>query len=272
MKNPEKTQALLADSDGTLVNTVELIRHGQYKAATEYLTNHGIPPEDLPDYPTYEALLNQTVGGRTRDTMEQTVRLLYQHQPHYLETINFDELYARLAPIQDKIAQQDVHPYPGLAKMLTKLGSHGIKFAIISSGNHHMIVRNIGVSLPELGMAELFKADLPDQEKMDIFTQTVQDAYHLPAFTVVTSDDTAVHKPDPAGFLLAMKRLEVSPKQSAVLGDHAYDMEAGERFGAPTKIGATHGFDDEATLIKAGATHIVHSLEEVVPILTGDAS
>jgi phosphoglycolate phosphatase-like HAD superfamily hydrolase len=132
-------KALLSDSDGTLVDTPNLIRHGQYEAAHTYLTKHGIPDQDIPDYPTYEALLHQVVGGRTRDTIEATVRLLYEHQPHHLEGIDFDELYALLDPIQDRIAPEYIKGYPGLADMLSWLGSASIKLAIFSSGDRRIV-------------------------------------------------------------------------------------------------------------------------------------
>ncbi len=46
-------QALISDSDGTLLDTVSLIQHGQYETATQYLVEHGIPDEEIPTYETY---------------------------------------------------------------------------------------------------------------------------------------------------------------------------------------------------------------------------
>jgi hypothetical protein len=48
-------------------------------------------------YDAYEVLLNQTVGGSARDTLEKTVRLLYEQSPHHLDEMDFDELHRRPA-------------------------------------------------------------------------------------------------------------------------------------------------------------------------------
>jgi phosphoglycolate phosphatase-like HAD superfamily hydrolase len=264
-----KIEALLCDSDGTLVDTPLLIRHGQFEAAHTYLTNHGIPSDDLPDYPTYEALLHKVVGGRTRDTIESTVRLLYENQPHYLEDIDFDELYALLDPIQDRIAPEYVHGYPGLENFLSSLSEMGIKMAIFSSGDSRMIVRNLGIALPQVELGELYKAPaIPNQEKLRMFVNAVRETYKLPGFTVITSDHTTEHKPHPEGLQMCMEQLGVTASASAVLGDHVYDMTVGIRADVPIRIGITHGFDDEQTLRSAGATDIAHSLDEVSAILT----
>ena len=261
-------KALLSDSDGTLVDTVNLIRHGQFEAAHEYLTRHGIPDESLPDYSTYEDALHKVLGGRTRDTIEETVKLLYQAQPHHLNGVDFDELYALLDPIQDRLAPEYIKPYPGLAETLTHLGTSGIMLAIISSGDQRMIVRNIGIALPELGLTTLYlDTSKSNQAKMDIFERTVKETFGLPGFTVVTSDDTTKHKPDPEAPNLAMRRLGVGPHESAGLGDHRIDMRTFINAGIDRRIGVTHGFDDRVELEAAGATNIIDSFAELPAIL-----
>ena len=54
-------KALISDSDGTLVDTLYLIRHGQYEAASEYLLSKGVALHDIPDYKTYETYINKSV-------------------------------------------------------------------------------------------------------------------------------------------------------------------------------------------------------------------
>lgn len=263
----KKIEAVLSDADGTLIDTVRLIRHGQYETAKTYLEGHGIPNVDIPAYGTYEALLNQTVGGSARDTLEKTVRLLYEVQPHHLESIDFDALHDMLNPVQDRIAPEYVKPYEGLSDTLRTLGSTGIKLAVFTSGTPHHVVRNFGAALPELGLITLSQdKSLSDQGKLDLFTAKVQEFYDLPAFTVVTADDTTGHKPDPEGLNLAMQRLGVSPDVSAVLGDHKVDMQTASSAGVARRIGITHGFDDKPTLEAAGATDVIDSLH-VLPTL-----
>lgn len=266
MKNIE---AVLSDADGTLVDTVQLIRHGQYETARTYLEGHGIPPAEIPGYNHYEALLNQTVGGSARDTLEKTVRLLYELQPHHVEGIDFDALHDMLNPVQDRIAPEYVKPYEGLSETLRTLGSTGIKLAVFTSGTPHHVVRNFGAALPELGLATLSQdKSLTDRAKLDLFVAKAQEFYGLPAFTVVTADDTTRHKPDPEGLNLAMQRLGASPDASVVLGDHKVDIQTAVSAGVNRRIGITHGFNDKPTLEAAGATEIIDSLHELPALLT----
>ncbi|HEU4715455.1 MAG TPA: HAD family hydrolase, partial [Candidatus Saccharimonadales bacterium] len=176
----EYPRAVLSDADGTLVDTVDLIRHGQYETAKAYLTRHGIASHELPDYPTYEALLNQTVGGSARDTLERTVRLLYHAQPHHLEGMDFDALHDMLNPVQDALAPEFIKAYEGLDRFLSRLGRLGIRLAIFTSGTPHHVVRNFGIALPELGQASLYQDKThTDEEKLLIFERIFEAYYGL---------------------------------------------------------------------------------------------
>lgn len=115
-------EALISDSDGTLLDTVSLIRHGQYETAKRYLVEHGIPGEAIPSYETYDELLTKTVGGRARDTLERTVRLLYESSPHHLDGMDFDKLHDMLNPVQDSIAKEHIKACEGLSDFLHRLG------------------------------------------------------------------------------------------------------------------------------------------------------
>ncbi len=261
--------AILSDADGTLVDTVHLIRHGQYETAKTYLTQHGIAAQDIPDYGVYEGHLNEVVGGSARDTLERTVRLLYKNQPTHLDGIDFDALHHMLNPIQDKIAPEFVKPYQGLAELFSRIGSAGIRLAVFTSGTPHHIVRNFGVSLPELEITELYKdRTLTDTEKLRLFESKLASYFDIPMFTVVTCDDTSSHKPDPEGLNIAMQRLGVTPAESLVLGDHKVDIQSGINAGVSELIGITHGFGDHRSLEEAGATKVVDSLDELMKELS----
>lgn len=264
----KKYEAIITDSDGTLIDTVHLIRHGQYEAARRYLIAHGIPDAELPDYESYDNILTQVVGGSARDTLEKTVRILYEASPHHLKGIDYDELHDLLNPVQDALAAEYIAPYEGLQEFLHDIGNAGVKLAIFTSGTPHYIVRNYGVALPELGLGDLYKDTArSDAEKLDIFTQTFAETYNIPGFTVITEGDTAHHKPAPDSLNLAMERLGATPEHSLVLGDHKVDMQAGVNAHVPTRVGVTHGFDDRETLLANGATHTADNLTEVAAII-----
>jgi phosphoglycolate phosphatase-like HAD superfamily hydrolase len=261
-------EAILSDADGTLVDTVELIRRGQYETSRLYLTKHGIQPSHIPDYENYSLALNQVVGSSARSTLESTLRLLYNTNPEHLDGINYDELHALLNPTQDKLALDLVRPYPGLAETLFALGERGVKLAIFTSGTPHHIVRNFSAALPELETDRLATGTLSDERvRLEEFKQILARHFGLPAFEVVTCNDTHTHKPDPEGLNLAMRRLGVTAAKSLVLGDHTVDMQAATNAGVEQRVGITHGFDDRATLTSAGATTTIDSLSELADLL-----
>jgi phosphoglycolate phosphatase-like HAD superfamily hydrolase len=260
----DKIKAVISDLDGTLLDTRHLIRHGQYEAAKTYLTKHGIPAAEIPTFEEYEPHLIATLGGPARETLERTIRLLYQASPHHLESINFDELHDLLNPIQDTIAPEFVKAYAGLSDLLTYLGNHQISFAIFSSGTPHHIVRNFGIALPEVGCIDLYQQkNLSEYEKLSQFTAQLEQHFQLPKVAIITVDDVSASKPDPASLKLALDKVDVQPADALVLGDHRVDMQSGVNAGVPTRIGITHGFDDAVQLKAAGATAIIDKLLEL---------
>jgi phosphoglycolate phosphatase-like HAD superfamily hydrolase len=261
-------KAIISDADGTLVNTIYLIRHGQYETAVEYFTDHEIPRQDIPDYETYESYINKSVGGPTRETFEKTVRLLFgKTHEHHLSNINFDELDSRLEPIQDHIAPLYVHPFHGLTELFTWLGKSHTSLGIFTSGNRRMIVRNFGVSLPVMGYTDLFKEDdIPVEERLQAFIARARAVYGMPELHVVTCDTVAKPKPDPEGILTLMSHLGLAPNEVVAMGDHPVDMLAAHAAGVHA-IGTTHGFSTAADLKSAGAIRTVASLLEIPAII-----
>ena len=181
-----------------------------------------------------------------------------------MDNADFNNLHNLLNPIQDKIAPESVKAYDGLPRFLSRLGDLDIKLAIFTSGTPHHIVRNIGLSLPKLGLIDLYRSkDMTDVEKLHLFENAIKGYFSIPDFTVVTCEDVSTHKPDPASLNMAMERLAVTPEKSLVFGDHAVDMQAGINAGVPTRIGITHGFSEDRVLFDAGATEVIHSLDEL---------
>lgn len=117
-----KINAIISDSDGTLVDTVNLIRHGQYETARQYLEKYGISTSEIPNYDTYNNFLSLAIGGSARTTLEQTMRLLYAETPHHLDAMDFDTLHEMLNPVQDQLAPEYVKPYEGLSNFLHEIG------------------------------------------------------------------------------------------------------------------------------------------------------
>lgn len=86
-------------------------------------------------------------------------------------------------------------------------------------------------------------------------------------FPVVAGRDTAARpKPFPDGALWVLGQLGVAPEDAAIVGDTEYDMQCGRDAGIRLVIGVVAERSEE-DLREAGATHIVHHLAEVRPLL-----
>ena len=80
--------------------------------------------------------------------------------------------------------------------------------------------------------------------------------------TIVTSDDTATHKPSPEPVLLALERLGVEPGDAAYVGDSPYDVgsaRAAGVFSVAVSWGGMHNVED--------ADAVVANTEELLAVL-----
>ncbi len=254
-------RTIISDADGTLVNTLFLIRHGQYEAAVEYLIKREVPYHHIPEYEVYEKIINKSVGGNTRETFEKTLRKLFDKaNAHILNQIDFDELDSSLAPIQDRLATLYVHPFHGLTELFTWLGSSKTNFGIFTSGNRRMIIRNFGVSLPVLGHTDLFRLDdVNIEERLSAFIARSMAVYGMPKLAVITCEEVAKTKPDPEGILKLIEQLQAKLDETLVIGDHPADMQAAQAAGLHA-VGISHGFSTSEELLKEGAVSVIDDL------------
>lgn len=258
---------LIADIDGTLIDTVRLIREGHYLAARNYFMSRGMPAGDFPSHAAYQHQLRLSVGGSTRNTLEATVSALFADKPECLVGVDFEEMERSLNALQDGLTPRYVTAYVGLEEFLGSLGRSGIGLVMATSGTAHHVVRNFGVILHELDVRTSVEHELTIQDQLRQFEERVRQRYGIQTFHVVTCEDVTAHKPDPEMIVEALRLGGARGAEAAMLGDHAVDMEAARAADVATRIGVTHGFDDEAALVEAGATRIVHSLNEVTQLL-----
>jgi HAD superfamily hydrolase (TIGR01509 family) len=96
---------------------------------------------------------------------------------------------------------------------------------------------------------------------------------HLDA--VITSEDVAQGKPDPASILLALEKLQVPPRSAWMVGDTLADIHAGQAAGVRTVAfypPENHLFLRRKTLERAKPDHVVASFAELQMLLLGPAS
>ncbi len=259
-----KIKAIISGSDGTLVDSLYMIRRGQYEAVIEYMVERGIGRQGLPTYEEYGKIVNQSVGGRTRETMEKSLRILFaKNHKEQLEEVNFDDLERRLEPIQDRLALLYLHQFYDLQAFLHWMSQQKLHLGLFTSGTRHQFIRNWGSALPALGYSRLYQqASISEEEKIVAIVGRIKATFGIQKMSVVTSDDVATTKPDPEGLLKALKELGVQPTEAIMVGDLAADISAGKDAGVLT-VGISHGFGTVEELKKAGADEVVGNLAEL---------
>lgn len=128
-----------------------------------------------------------------------------------------------------------VEPYPSTVRVLHELRGRGIPTGVISSS------RNAEAVLESAGVLDLFDARVDGRTAAEL---------GLPG------------KPDPAVFLEAARRLDVTPERSVVVEDAQSGCAAGREGGFGLVIGVNRG-DQREELLAHGADVVVDDLEEV---------
>jgi pyrophosphatase PpaX len=95
--------------------------------------------------------------------------------------------------------------FPGIAQLLRRIQSAGKRLALVTGVEKNMME----YTLNPFNLSEFFE-------------------------TRVTADDVRNSKPDPEGINLALRRIEVNPRESMYVGDSPADIIAGKRAGVLT--------------------------------------
>ncbi|MCH7995280.1 MAG: HAD family hydrolase [Planctomycetes bacterium] len=93
----------------------------------------------------------------------------------------------------------------------------------------------------------------------------VLDRYDLTVDAIRTRDDGAI-KPSPEPVHSICKQLGVTAASSWMVGDHLFDVRTGKAAGTRTVLFVDDGGLPQDT---GGADHIVHRLEELLPLVLG---
>ncbi len=83
---------------------------------------------------------------------------------------------------------------------------------------------------------------------------------------VFGASDDMPKKPDPTLAHIAMKQLGVTPEQCVFIGDSCVDIQTGKNSGA-YDVGVSWGFRPRSELEQYGATEIIDSPDQFVPLL-----
>lgn len=163
--------------------------------------------------------------------------------------IHLKDCYLLFAPNGDVHALMDTHrafqldrfdlilAYHGLHELLDMLREQNIKLGVCSS------------------RAQTLKPSLEHVQALRYFD------------AVLDANDVVQHKPHPEGVLRVLALLGVPAGNSVMIGDTTVDIGAGKSAQCAMTIGVTHGFGTRSDLEAAGATHVVDSLSEILPLI-----
>jgi len=207
-------RTVLLDLDGTVIDSVALIRESHRHAVRQVL---GQEWDD-------ERLI-RNVG---RPLLEQMRVFSADHA---------DELYRVYREWNHAHTAALLLPYPGMEPLLAGLREAGAALGIVTSKSRDAV--------------ELAWASLPLEHLFDV---------------VVTSDDSAAHKPHPGPVLHALDALGAGPGSACYVGDAPFDIRAGRAAGVAT-VAVTWGFFGRADLEAEGPDAVAESVDELGTLL-----
>ncbi|MGA9762953.1 MAG: HAD-IA family hydrolase [Gaiellaceae bacterium] len=85
--------------------------------------------------------------------------------------------------------------------------------------------------------------------------------------TIVTSEDTELHKPNPEPLLLAVRKLETTPARAAYIGDSPFDVAAAKAAGLRAIAVTWGGIHSDERLQTAGPDAVVTTPAELLAVL-----
>lgn len=119
--------------------------------------------------------------------------------------VDIDAIHEDFIRFQMEIIDEDVRIFPSVRETLNTLKKSGKKLAVVTSRKPYSLKRILELT----DIAQFFD-------------------------TLVTPDDTTLHKPDPAPALLALSRMDRDASEAVFVGDSQYDILSGVRAGTDT--------------------------------------
>jgi len=221
-------QCVVFDMAGTTVNEDNIV----YKTLQAAL-NHFNVPVDLNHVLLYGA-------GKEKF---QAIKDIISNSPYTLdETGQLEAFNYFLAQLDIAYLNFDVTPMPGAENVFAALKQTGVK-VVLNTGYNRATAENL---LGKLGWVEGQQIDL-----------------------LVTASDVLHNRPMPDMILYAKNKLQIADtKQMVKIGDSCIDIEEGKNAGCLLNIGITTGAQTKTQLMEAKPDYIVHSLKEMLEILS----
>jgi phosphonatase-like hydrolase len=221
-------KCVVFDMAGTTVNEDNLV----YKTLQAALNHFNVPVD-----------LNHVLLHGAGKEKFQAIKDIISNSPYELEETEQLEVFKYfLAQLDIAYTNFDVTPMPGAEQVFAALKQAGIK-VVLNTGYNRATAENL---LGQLGWVEGQQIDL-----------------------LVTASDVPHNRPMPDMILYAKDKLYIADtKQMVKIGDSCIDIEEGKNAGCLLNIGITTGAQTETQLMEAKPDYIVHSLSEMLEILS----
>jgi len=213
---------------GTTVNEDNIV----YKTLQAALNHFNVPVD-----------LNHVLLHGAGKEKFQAIKDIISNSPYTLdETGQLEAFNYFLAQLDIAYLNFDVTPMPGAEQVFAALKQSGIK-VVLNTGYNRATAENL---LGKLGWAEEQQIDL-----------------------LVTASDVLHNRPMPDMIFYAKDKLHIEDAKHMVkIGDSCIDIEEGKNAGCLLNIGITTGAQTEIQLMEAKPDYIVHSLTEMLEILS----
>ena len=221
-------QCVVFDMAGTTVNEDNIV----YKTLQAALNHFNVTVD-----------LNHVLLHGAGKEKFQAIKDIISNSPYTLdETGQLEAFNYFLAQLDIAYLNFDVTPMPGAEQVFAALKQSGIK-VVLNTGYNRATAENL---LGKLGWAEGQQIDL-----------------------LVTASDVLHNRPMPDMIFYAKNKLHIEDAKHMVkIGDSCIDIEEGKNAGCLLNIGITTGAQTEIQLMEAKPDYIVHSLTEMLEILS----
>jgi len=221
-------QCVVFDMAGTTVNEDNIV----YKTLQAALNHFNVPVD-----------LNHVLLHGAGKEKFQAIKDIISNSPYTLDEAGQLEAFNYfLAQLDIAYLNFDVTPMPGAEQVFAALKQSGIK-VVLNTGYNRATAENL---LGKLGWAEEQQIDL-----------------------LVTASDVLHNRPMPDMIFYAKDKLHIEDAKHMVkIGDSCIDIEEGKNAGCLLNIGITTGAQTEIQLMEAKPDYIVHSLTEMLEILS----
>ena len=221
-------QCVVFDMAGTTVNEDNLV----YKTLQAAINHYNVPVD----------LDHVLLHGAGKEKL-QAIKDIISNSPYALdEMVELEAFNYFLAQLDIAYKNFKVTPMPGAEKVFIALKEKGIQ-VVLNTGYNRATAESL---LGQLGWKEGVQIDL-----------------------LVTASDVLHNRPMPDMILYAKEKLNIADtKQIVKIGDSCIDIEEGKNAGCLLNIGITTGAQTETQLMQAKPDYIVHSLSEMLEIIS----